>query len=653
MSLRSLSERVDPISAERARPDLQFDVEEGAFRLLRAWWHGLTHSSEPAERDPREVRLEDHVDAMRVVAQIVANAPVRIQGARDVGGSRGLDLLLPKSIRLAPTAEANRQILLVRTAISAAFLRVDTAAKDPAAPVLREIESLRIARSAVDWLCSEFPGFARAHEEVLGWVLGARPDPDTLKGREQILEIIRRAALQGQSPWEDRELCASLSKAPAPSRNDARSPAILHWGDRLASPAADHEDNAHTSDPDTSDELPPSAAASEFEAPAVDDILRIELDEKESEDAVLIHTFEKVETADEYRGGSRDTDGADELADQLEALEEVDLREVMRGGEQAESLLRSSIQLDAEIPQVGRCEPGETGLAYDEWDFRRGQYRKDWCTVYPTSFTQMRPEWARQARIRHEGLILDLTRRIGAHRSRLEAVARQPDGEDIDLQAVFDEQAAQRAGSGGNTRLYARRAKRRRSFATTVLIDLSLSSDSWVGGRRVLDVARDAAFVLGEVTKPFGDRIQILGFASHTRNHCRVWEICGWHDQWDIGRARLGALEPQGYTRIGPALRHATKELAAQPADRRLLLLLSDGKPTDYDRYEGRYGIADVRHALHEAQRLDILPHALAVDRVAMDYLPAMFGPAGWQILPNPNRLPEILATIYGRLTAH
>ena len=63
------------------------------------------------------------------------------------------------------------------------------------------------------------------------------------------------------------------------------------------------------------------------------------------------------------------------------------------------------------------------------------------------------------------------------------------------------------------------------------------------------------------------------------------------------------------------------------------------------------YGIADVRHALREAEHLDISPHALAVDRVACDYLPAMFGPRGWHILPHPNRLPEVLTAVYGRLT--
>jgi nitric oxide reductase NorD protein len=102
---------------------------------------------------------------------------------------------------------------------------------------------------------------------------------------------------------------------------------------------------------------------------------------------------------------------------------------------------------------------------------------------------------------------------------------------------------------------------------------------------------------------------------------------------------------------MGPALRHATTELAAEPADRRLLLLVSDGKPTDYDRYEGRYGVADIRQALREADRAGVHTHALAVDATARDYLPPMFGAGNWDILSHPEQLSEVLTTVYGRLT--
>ena len=85
-----------------------------------------------------------------------------------------------------------------------------------------------------------------------------------------------------------------------------------------------------------------------------------------------------------------------------------------------------------------------------------------------------------------------------------------------------------------------------------MLLDVSLSTDAWVANRRVLDVAREAVLVLGEVAHRFADPLQVLAFASHTRNRCRVWTVRDWHEPWALGKARLGALHPQGYTRIGP-----------------------------------------------------------------------------------------------------
>jgi nitric oxide reductase NorD protein len=121
-------------------------------------------------------------------------------------------------------------------------------------------------------------------------------------------------------------------------------------------------------------------------------------------------------------------------------------------------------------------------------------------------------------------------------------------------------------------------------------------------------------------------------------------------EPWQRCRGALVSLEPTGYTRIGPALRHGLALLARQHAARKLLLLISDGKPTDYDRYEGRYGMADVRQAIREAHQARVHTYALAVDVRAKHYLPQMFGSGNFQILPHPAHLVRSLAAIYGRL---
>ena len=99
-------------------------------------------------------------------------------------------------------------------------------------------------------------------------------------------------------------------------------------------------------------------------------------------------------------------------------------------------------------------------------------------------------------------------------------------------------------------------------------------------------------------------------------------------------RRRCGAASPpwsDGYTRIGAAIRHATAALGSEPTERRLLLILSDGKPNDVDAYEGPYGIEDARQAVAEARIQSVDVFCLTVDREAPRYAPRIFGRAGFQ----------------------
>ena len=621
-------------------PSLHLDWEEGIFRGLIALGKRLARPEAPPPANA--AFLADHRGALTALARIVAEEPVRLVEARGAGGIRGRDLLLPAMLASRDDAGANRKLYVLRTAIAAATRRVTRGRQPPAATGLAPLASLQVAAEAVDWLGRHFPAFASEYDDAARRILSERPPASSLKGRERAFEEARQGALRGERPWEDADLARRLAGT---TTTGARSEPVPLWGEWLASLEA----------PETAatpDERPPDDVQSEEIAPAVDELRRVRLDPKEQEDAVLIHTFEKTEALDSYRGGARDTDGADELEAHADALKEVELGDLIRSDDTAHSVLRADLQLGLEIPDLAGEESGQGGIPYDEWDARRRAYRPGWCTVYPAQARASDPEWANEAEHRHRRLIRDLRRKLERHRSGLRPHERQLDGEAIDLAAVVDAYAAAHAGRDSDGRLYVQQRRRRRDHVTTVLLDVSLSTDSWVANRRVLDVARDATFVLGEVAHQLGDRLQILAFASHTRNRCHVWEVKGWRDPWSVARGRLGALEPRGYTRIGPAIRYATDRLGAEPAERRLLLLISDGKPADYDRYEGRHGMADVRQALREAERRSVSVHALAVDAVARDYLPPMFGPGAWHVLPHPDDLPTLLSAVYGRITA-
>ncbi|HEX5788199.1 MAG TPA: protein norD, partial [Woeseiaceae bacterium] len=97
---------------------------------------------------------------------------------------------------------------------------------------------------------------------------------------------------------------------------------------------------------------------------------------------------------------------------------------------------------------------------------------------------------------------------------------------------------------------------------------------------------------------------------------------------------------------------HVSAELMQQDARHRLLLMLSDGKPNDVDRYDGRYGIEDLRQAVAEARMQGIHPFCLTIDRQAAAYVPWIFGANQYAMLPKPELLPTVLLDWMRRLVA-
>jgi nitric oxide reductase NorD protein len=231
----------------------------------------------------------------------------------------------------------------------------------------------------------------------------------------------------------------------------------------------------------------------------------------------------------------------------------------------------------------------------------------------------------------------------------------QRDGDELDLDAWV----RQRSAAGGAVRhddspaVWHRRERGERHLATLLLADLSLSTEAHVDNdQRVIDVVRDALYVFGEALTATGDAFQMLGFSSVRRQHVRLQHLKGFDEPWnDTVRARLAALKPGYYTRMGAALRAATQRLAKRPERQRLLLLLTDGKPNDLDIYEGRYGLEDTREAVREARAAGLLPFAVTIDEQAADYLPQLFGAQGFALVRRPRELTGRLAQVYAQLT--
>ncbi len=337
----------------------------------------------------------------------------------------------------------------------------------------------------------------------------------------------------------------------------------------------------------------------ELQKKSVTQVERVKEPDQNLSENPLVHSFEKVHTLEEYKGGSKRIDGDDELAAHQKALDELDLRQVVRSHQRAKSLYRADVLIDGASGELGDDDEGPAEALYDEWDESKHQWKRQWCrlTTRVVPVTESADETCGSS-----ARSSPAPRRLRAVFEQLEASRawhlRQRHGTDVDIDAVVSRYGALRAGECSESRLYATRRRHSRDTAVLVLLDASLSTDAWVANRRVLDVEKESVLALGDALDGLFDEVAVAAFCSQTRRDCRFLVAKGFREPWSLGARRLVSLEPHGFTRIGPAIRHATAELLACGARQKLLLLVSDGKPSDVDRYEGRYGVADVHRTV-------------------------------------------------------
>ena len=369
---------------------------------------------------------------------------------------------------------------------------------------------------------------------------------------------------------------------------------------------------------------------------------QVKENKKEIEDYTLNHSFEKIETLEEFNGNWRELDGADQIEEMSEALEELQFNQVIRTEESSEGYLKSDhAGFASEILGDTRGP-----FLYPEWDFKKKTFRRDHCSV-----TESEPNQSQQgAEVilkKNHGTLLKLKHDLDRILNRFSPEPRQVQGDDIDLDAAVEYLVDRSIGHTPSERLYRKRRRNMRDVDLLLLLDNSLSTDSYKNGIRVLDAERDAMLLFGEALADANLPFACYSFFSKTRHNCQVNKLHGFEESWTNSRNRLMGLEPRGYTRIGPALRHATAILEPRRSRHRWIVLFTDGHPNDYDRYEGRYGQEDVRHAIQEAEAEGIGIHLLSFDR-SRD----VFGSFTQSAL-NLRHMPELLIGFYSRIAGN
>jgi nitric oxide reductase NorD protein len=310
------------------------------------------------------------------------------------------------------------------------------------------------------------------------------------------------------------------------------------------------------------------------------------------------------------------------------------------GRNRPESTARKADPIDPEIEEGARL--------YNEWDYRRQHYRKDWCALREIEVTPTDEPFVQRTLQKYAGLAATLRKTFEALRGDDKVQKRQKHGDDIDLDALIEARADLHSGRELNERLFMRTHKIERNIAVMFMVDMSGSTKGWIN-----EAERESLVLLCEALEVLGDRYAIYGFSGITRKRCELYRVKRFDEPYsEPVRQRITGMQPQDYTRMGVAIRHLTHLLDAVDARTKLLITLSDGKPDDYDGYRGDYGIEDTRQALLEAKRARIHPFCITIDTQARDYLPHMYGAANYTLIDDVRKLPFRVSDVYRRLTA-
>ena len=545
---------------------------------------------------------------------------------------------------------------------------------------IRELYLLLEARAADDALVRLLPGLARPLQHLRSQALRERPPLAAFSRRHRRLEELARwvlaedcrnadAAPPGLDPRaltlpagsaqvlaHARTLSAALPELGADAGAGGKR---LLWRDvwtgDLRPPPAVPETRLHEHDDATpADDGKPPRSARLTRRPEVREAPDDEDDRTPG--AWMVQPSPPHEQAEDPMGLQRPTDrdtttAAEDFADAMSELPEARL--VFAPGAPKEVLLSDDpppARSGASDRRASNDAP--EAVDYPEWDWRTRAYRQPGARVLLLPAPIGPKQWVEDTLKARRGMLDEIRRRFEILRARRVRLRKQLDGDEIDLQAYIESHADFHAGLPMAERLYQRDVPRRRDMAIVLLIDISGSTDGWIAtDRRVIDVAREALLLVCVAMEGLGEPYSVLAFSGESRHGVVVRTVKGFGEPYgDAVARRIAGLEPEKYTRAGAAVRHATHVLLGEDAEHRLLLLLSDGKPNDVDEYEGRYGVEDLRQAVTEARLQGVSPFCLTIDRQAASYLPLVFGPHRYALLPRPESLPLALLDWLRRL---
>ncbi len=557
----------------------------------------------------------------------------------------GASLRLPATLAAFPVTEMNAAAYVWLAALGA-FVAPVQGHDDPLVSDLMALAGLRAALARCD---GDAPGLRTLYSELSSLHLSLRDTP-ALPQAERAVECVIRHMLGDDPPLQGKaaKMWASMETGDftiwrAPRKYRPYLPVPI-WVEPRAL-FLSHGDGVATME---AGQAPENNNAEDGKTRRA---RRRKSDQIERKDSFILHKFEAILSYAQFVNLNRrveddDEDSAKKAADDQD---EIGLGQIKKA-----PATRLKLHLDL-APEDADIERISDKCTYPEWDVRRGAYLPDHTRILAHDIDAgggtVTPFDAR-ARKR----ITAVRRQFEALRPSMISTSGHLDGDELDSERAVRALADFAATGESDGRVWRQNRPLKRDLSVSILLDVSRSTEATVTchrghARPVIDIEREALTALAWGLDACGDSFAINGFSSLKRDRVYMAQAKDFDDPMNAGvESRIASLRPGFYTRLGAAIRHASTGLSAQARRRRLLLVITDGKPNDLDHYDGRHGIEDSRMAVIEARRAGHAVFGIAIDRDGKAWFPRIFGQGGYALVPDPDKLTEALPRIYAQI---
>ncbi|MFT5260224.1 MAG: nitric oxide reductase NorD protein [Gammaproteobacteria bacterium] len=318
------------------------------------------------------------------------------------------------------------------------------------------------------------------------------------------------------------------------------------------------------------------------------------------------------------------------------------------------------------INQEASISSQQPGLEhyYDEWDYALQLMRPKWATVIERELPVGDPATIDGILSQHKGVATRLRHLIDAMQPQgLLRKRGYEDGEQIDIEAAIKAMIDIRRGIMPDPKINIRITHHERDFSILLLLDLSQSTNDRIDGTKrgqpgyreaksILDLTREATGLLSWAIDSIGDNFAVHGFSSDGRSDVRYFRFKDFDDDYDhVAKARLAAMRGSFSTRMGAALRHAGAHLTETAETKKVVLLITDGAPSDIDEKDPETLRHDTKKAVEELRSKNVNTYCVTLDPKADRYVSDIFGANNYTIVDDVEALPSRLTNVFTALT--